>query len=420
MAEMIIFGEGKHVMDLFIHILVSLLSVFGIIRILQDAFESIVLPRKISMRFRLSRTFNVSTWGIWSKIAVKIVRAGNRREYFLSYFGPISLIFLLILWAFGLIFCFALLSWGLSIPLSAPEKTVTFGTYLYMSGTTFITLGLGDVVPASGLARLFAIAEAGSGSALVALIIGYVPVIYQAFSRRETSIALLDARAGSPPTAIEFLRRHAQDQQRTEIALFLRDWERWCAEILESHLSYPVLNYYRSQHEHQSWLAALTTILNVSALLMIGIDGLPSTNARFVFAIARHAAVDLTQSLKTATPVPDPAHSRLTHDDFKQMCAMLAAAGLYIRDDQETEQRLHDLRMIYEPFVRVLADYLLVTLPPWLPDPKSIDDWQTSAWDHFTEWSPAKLAHITQSIIEKKHPLSFPIEGNSTNHKAGS
>ena len=402
-------------MYLFIHIVLSIISIFAIIRLLQDAFESIVLPRKVSMRFRLSRMFYVSSWRLWSAIALKLVRAGNRREYFLSYFGPISLIFLLAMWAVGLIFSFAVLSWGLSVPLSAPEKTITFGTYLYMSGTTFITLGLGDVIPGGWLARVLAIAEAGSGSALIALIIGYVPVIYQVFSRRETSIALLDARAGSPPTAVEFLRRHAQEQQRSEIAIFLRDWERWCTEILESHLSYPVLNYYRSQHEHQSWLAALTTILDVNALLMVGIDGLPAANARFTFAIARHAAVDLTQSLKTATPVPNRA--RLPHADFVRMCAMLAEAGLYLHDDQETEQRLCELRLIYEPFVKVLADYLLITLPPWLPDPKSIDDWQTSAWDHFAEWSPAQLAHITNIIIEKKRPVNFPIEGVNTNHK---
>ncbi len=407
-------------MDLFIRILVILLSIFSIIRILQDAFESIVLPRKVALRFRLSRMFYIGLWRIWSWVAVKIVRAGNRREYFLSYFGPISLIFLLVLWGIGIIFSFAVLSWALSIPLTAPEKAITFETYLYSSGTMFITLGLGDVVPGNALARFLAIAEAGSGSALIALIIGYVPVIYQVFSRRETSIALLDARAGSPPTAVEFLRRHAREEERPEITLFLRDWERWSTEILESHLSYPVLNYYRSQHEHQSWLAALTTILNVSALLMVGIDELPSTNARFTFAIARHAAVDLTQSLKTATPVPDPSHSRLSHDDFKRMCTMLAEAGLYIRDDQETEQRLCDLRMIYEPFLRVLADYLLITLPPWLPEPKSVDDWQTSAWDHFTEWSPAKLAEITDTIIEKKRPVNYPIKSHNTNHKAHS
>ena len=408
-------------MDLFIHILVSLLSIFSIIRILQDAFEAIVLPRRISMHFRLSRMFYVYAWKVWSWIARKVVRAGNSREYFLSYFGPISLIFLLVLWAVGIIISFALLFWSLSIPLTAPEKIVTFETYMYISGTTFITLGLGDVVPGSALARTLAIAEAGSGSALIALIIGYVPVIYQAFSRRETSVAQLDARAGSPPTAVEFLRRHSQEQERPEITLFLRDWERWCTEILESHLSYPVLNYYRSQHEHQSWLAALSTILNVSALLMVGVDGIPSTNARFTFAIARHAAVDLTQSLKTTTPMPDAKHSRLSHDDFKRLCAMLAESGLYIRDDQETEQRLHDLRLIYEPFLRVLADYLLITLPPWIPDPKSVDDWQTSAWDHFREWSPSKFAQITEQIIEKKRPVNYPTTGGlHTNHKARS
>ena len=103
------------------------------------------------------------------------------------------------------------------------------------------------------------------GFGFLALIIGYVPIIYQAFSRRESNISLLDARAGSPSSATEMLRRHYRTQRLEELLQFLRKWEQWCATLLESHLSYPVLTYYRSQHERQSWLAALTTVLDTCA-----------------------------------------------------------------------------------------------------------------------------------------------------------
>ena len=75
----------------------------------------------------------------------------------------------------------------------------------------------------------------------------------------------------------------------------LRDWERWAAEVLESHLSYPALSFFRSQHNNQSWLGALITILDGSALVIAGVDGLRNEQAKITFAMARHAVVDLAQ-----------------------------------------------------------------------------------------------------------------------------
>jgi len=348
--------------------------------------------------------FYASTWVLWSSIARKM-RPGNRREFYLSYYGPASLIFMLVVWALVLVLSFALIEWGLSSPLNVPEKDVTFGTYLYMSGTTFITLGLGDVTPMSGLARFLVFAEAALGFGLLALIIGYIPVIYQSFSRREINISLLDARAGSPSSANELLRRSYRDRKIDELVQFMREWERWCAELLESHLSYPVLTYYRSQHERQSWLAALTTILDTCALLIVGFEDISAPTIRYTFAIARHAAVDLAQVY--GTPPMNPKLSRLSHDDFARMRDSLAEVGLVLRQGEDAEQRLYDIRRMYEPFVNSIADHLLLNLPPWIPTTKTVDDWQTSAWDHFAEWSPEKLDEITHIIIDhrKKTPV---------------
>ncbi|HEX6480783.1 MAG TPA: potassium channel family protein [Ktedonobacteraceae bacterium] len=385
-------------------ILVAIFGVLLIIVTLQDSFESIILPRRVARRFRLSRLFYVATWAIWSFFGRKM-RAGNRREFYLSYYGPLSLILLLIIWAALLMFAFALLQWGLNMPMHAPEKNVTFGTYLYLSGTTFITLGLGDVVPLAGVGRYLAVLEAGMGFGFLALIIGYVPIIYQAFSRRETSISLLDARAGSPSSATEMLRRHYRTGRIEELIQFLRDWERWCAELLESHLSYPVLTYYRSQHERQSWLIALTTILDTCALLFVGFDGVTAPTARFSFAIARHAAVDLAQAY--GTPPMNPKSNRLSPADFRRMRDALAEVGLHLAHE-DAEKRLADIRQIYEPFISALADHLLVNLPPWVVLEKTVDDWQTSAWDHFAQWSPEKLEEITHIIVDHRKKTAVP------------
>jgi len=396
-------------------ILAIILSIIFIVAIIQDSFETIILPRRISRRFGLSHFFYMMTWVPWSSIGRKM-REGNRREVYLSYFGPLSVILLLVFWAVILVLAFALLQWGLSSPLNAPEKQVTLGTYIYMSGTTFVTLGLGDVTPLTGWARFLTVAEAGMGFAFLALIIGYVPVIYQAFSRREVGISLLDARAGSPSSATELLRRHYRDQHIEELIKYLCDWEHWCAELLESHLSYPVLTYYRSQHQRQSWLGALTTILDASALFIVGFEGISVPTVRFTFAMARHAAVDLAQVYRT--PPRDFKLNRLSSADFTRMRDSLAEVGLQLQHGEDAEKRLYDIRRMYEPFINALANHLLLDLPPWILTTRTVDDWQTSAWDHFAEWSPEKLDEITHIIVDhrKKMPLHKSHEHPHTHH----
>ena len=354
--------------------------IFGIVLILLvalDAFETIILPRRVARRFRLVRLITFVIQLGWKSLG-HMTRAGARRESILSYLGPLSLLALFGFWAVLFVFGFALLLWGLALPLNAPDKVISFTTYLYLSGTTFFTLGLGDITPLPGVARLLVVSEVALGFIFLALVISYVPVIYQAFSRRELRISLLDSRAGSPATAAELLRRNHAGKNVEELRLLLRDWEVWCADILESHLSYPILAYYRSQHDQQSWVEALTVILDTSALILTGIDGLADEPARFTFAMARHAVVDL--ALVIGIP-PTTGVNRLSAAEFAHLRDVLAASGIHLREGTATEQKLAALRETYEPFVSALADRMLVSLPPWIPPENTLDDWQTTAWD---------------------------------------
>ncbi|HEV2660028.1 MAG TPA: potassium channel family protein [Ktedonobacteraceae bacterium] len=372
-------------------ILVGILGLLLILIVLQDAFESIVLPRRVARRVRFARLFYTTLWGLWSMIARKM-RSATRREFFLSIFGPLSLLVLLVCWGIILVFAFALIQWAIRPNINVPENSVNLGTYLYLSGVTFFTLGYGDIVPITGLARTLAVVETGIGFGFLALVIGYVPVIYQAFSRRESEITLLDARAGSPPSAIELLRRyalHRQDNNVEELLYYLRNWEHWCSDILESHLSYSVLMYYRSQHDRVSWLAALTAMLDLCAILMTGLDSVPDHAARFTFAMARHAAVDLAQVFGTT---PDTlTSSRLSSEDFQLLKHNLAEFGLNFRDGEAAETKLASLRRMYEPYVDALSTHLLMPLPAWVPRDQVLDDWQTSIWDHFSLTSQRPL-----------------------------
>jgi hypothetical protein len=300
---------------------------------------------------------------------------GKRREYFLSVFGPLSLLGLFATWVLSLIAGFALLQWSLGTDLNAPDG---LGTYLYLSGVTFFTLGYGEVVPLTAPGRVLIVVESGLGFGFMAVIIGYLPVLYQAFSRREVTISLLDARAGSPPSAAQVLLRLAQACNSNALDPFLAEWERWAAELLESHLSFPVLSYYRSQHDNQSWLAAVTSILDTCALVIAGVRDACPYQAQLTFAMARHAVVDLALVFKTPPLIPDP--DRLPGDRLLRVREVLGEAGLVLRDGSAFDTKLAELRAMYEPFVNALAQFLLFALPPILPEKPAVDNWQTSAW----------------------------------------
>jgi hypothetical protein len=168
---------------------------------------------------------------------------------------------------------------------------------------------------------------------------------------------MLDARAGSPPSAITLLSRHGQRHSMYALDELLHEWERWSAEVVESHLSYPMLSYYRSQHDNQSWLAALTVIMDSCALVMVGIKDLSTFQARMTFSSSRLAVIELSRVLGVKPQVR--AEARLTSSDYAQMRAELKDSGMLIVDDEGTEEKLMEFRSTYEPFLIGLAEYLL-------------------------------------------------------------
>jgi hypothetical protein len=346
--------------------------------LLIDAFEALILSRRITHAYRLARLFYRTAWSLWVAAAC-LFPASRRRNGFLSVFGPLSLLALLGVWAAGLITGFALLHWSLATALSIPgQGDGGFITYLYFSGTTFFTLGYGDVVPTGGWGRVLAVAEAGLGFGFLAVVISYLPVLYQAFSRREITISLLDARAGSPPSAGELLRRLASSRSLGSVGPLLAEWERWAAEVLESHVSFPVLSFYRSQHDNQSWVGALTTILDTSALLIAAAEGADGHQARLTFAMARHTVVDL--GLVFQTPPRPPTPDRLPADDLARLWESLRQAGMPLREGPGVARALTDLRGLYEPFLNALAVQFRFELPPFMPAKPPVDNWQTSPW----------------------------------------
>jgi Ion channel len=345
--------------------------------VIWDAFEAVILPRRVTRRFRLTRLFYKTTWTTW-KFITGLISSRKTRETLLGFFGPISLLILVGVWAVGLVLSFGLMQYGAGSAVVMTGAQPSFVTDLYLSGTTFFTLGLGDVVPHSPLARALVVTEAGFGFGFLAAIIGYLPFIYGSFSKREVNISLLDSRAGTPPTAGELLRRHAYPHGNEALRALLKDWEFWAAELMESHLSYPVLAFFRSQHDNQSWIAALTAVLDTCALVKVGIEDACQRQAELTFAIARHAAVDLSQVFKT--PPRALPQNRLPAEDLRRIRDMLAQHGVKLQDGPEADRKLTEFRNMYEPYLYALAEYLNQSLPPWIPAKKGKDNWQTTAW----------------------------------------
>ena len=372
--------------------LAGIVGILCILLVLLDAFQTVILPRRPSGRYRLTRLFYLATWTPW-RWAAGCVRGPRRRETLLSVYGPFSLVLLIALWALGLVLGFGLCFYAAGSPLADPlVPHPDLRSDVYVSGTTLFTLGLGDVVPRSRLLRELLVVEAGMGLGFVAVVIGYFPVLYGAFSRREASISLLDARAGSPPSAAELMRRHAFPGGADALVKLLEEWERWAAELLESHISYPLLCLFRSQHTNQSWLSALCAVLDTCALMVASVQDLPGRQAQLTFAMARHAVVDLSQVFDLE-PMP-PKQDRLPPGAFTQLHDLLCQAGTRVCRDPGSLARLNEMRALYEPYVETLCRHLAMDLPPFVADRPRRDNWQTVA----------QVSHATQ-VAASREPL---------------
>ncbi|MFZ0662740.1 MAG: potassium channel family protein [Acidobacteriaceae bacterium] len=348
-----------------------------IVAALLDSFQTVILPRRAVGRFRITRIFYVLTWWPWSHVTERI-RNARRRETAFSYYGPLSLLLLIVIWAGALVFGFALILFSLHLPFRDPlHVRADFASDIYLSGTTLFTLGLGDITPHSSSARLLLVLESGMGLGFLAMVIGYFPVLYGAFSRREVAISLLDARAGSPPTAAELIRRHAFPGGNDALNLLLVEWERWSAELLESHISYPLLCYFRSQHSNQSWLAALVAILDACALMMADADDHGARQAQLTFAMARHALVDLSQVF-SQKPVKCE-EDRLPRDRLELLRQRLGESGIKVCHAANSMERLKEIRMLYESYAEALSRHFRIPLPPWVAEHPRKDNWLSVA-----------------------------------------
>ena len=353
------------------HIVTGIVGLALVAIVLTDAFQTVIVARHGQKVPGITRIFYRLSWSLFAAAAARIA-SRRYRERYLGIYGPLSLLMLLGFWALAFIIAFAMLQWSVGLELNGTYSS--FANDLYFSAGSFFTLGSGE--PHNIPSKYLMVLEAGFGFSFLGLVIGYLPVLYQSFSSRELRILLLDARAGSPPSAAQFLLRRGNNLEDLERRL--GGWEEWALDLLHSHLSYPMLAYYRSQHANQSWLAALTAIIDVSALLMISSENGLKRQAEFTFAAGRHALVHTASIFRIR-----PLHShkdRLPKHELSRLCAVLSAGATPLDLERISEAGLRKLRAMYEPQAQALAKYFLMDLPPWIPSGLTSDNWQIASW----------------------------------------
>ncbi len=352
---------------------VAFIGIVLVLVTLLDAFEVVLLPRPARHRLRLNHYFYRRTWALW-KYCAKRWPAGRRREDFLGIYGPLSMVLLFSLWALCLIGGFGLVQWSLQAGLGGGES-LPLTREMIVSGDAFFTLGYGDIVPRGLLTRVLVILEAGTGFGFIALGVGYLPVLYQHFATRDVQLIEFAARAGSPPTATALLCWHAAKGDLSSLDGWLRDWEHWAGELIESHSTYPMLAFYRSQHDGHSWLATLAVILDSCTLLIAVGDGGRILQAAATFAAARRVLDEISQSLD-ASPAAWDLTPRLEFHCLAHLDEVLKRTMKDWQMGTDAQRVITQLRGAYEPQLRGLSAYLMLPLPAWI-DTRSETDFFT-------------------------------------------
>jgi hypothetical protein len=332
-----------------------LIGVGLVLGTLVDAIGTLVAARGLTGRWRPTRQFYWITWRAWRAVGRRL---GEHREGFLSLYAPLTLLSLLFLWLVGL-----LVGWSLVYlaARSSLQGETGYFSLLYYSGTCLFTLGFGDILPVGAPVRLAALAEAGTGLITMALAISYLPVLYAAYGRRESRLLTLDDPSGRriEPTALVRIWAPGADVDR--LYRFFGEWEGWTADILESHVSYPMLALFRSQHRGQSWITALGVVLDAAVLTCAVVPGAELREPYFMYRRGRRALHEIVRRLPQSYQHQAPLERRHFDVAYERM----GATGLPRRDADEAWTRLQEYRETYATSLQALIDYLLAPAGFW-------------------------------------------------------
>lgn len=347
---------------MFLNIAAALAGVLLIGIALRDVFQAVVVPRAMNRRLRVSALTTSVLWKMWPALAYRFYRNANSREDFFAIFAPFSMILLLVAWVVILIVGYGLVFYSIRLHLS--PQPVSFGTAVYYAGASLLTIGYGDVVARTELGRFVSLAAGASGLGVVAVVTSYLFAVFGAFRQREAFVVTTGSRAGTPPSGVGLLEMHATGEMRADLASVFRDGQRWAADVMESHLAYPVLGFFRSSHDYESWVATLGTLLDASTLMISTVDDTPAGQARIMYDVGGHCARDLAKYYGLASE-PSVGIDRV---EFEAACDRLSKAGLFLRDRDRAWIEFARLRSTYAGQLNAMARSLEIPPVQWVGD----------------------------------------------------
>lgn len=325
-----------------------------------DMFHTVVLPRASATRITVARYLAAAFWPLWRRRALAYNRSTSR-EQALASFGPVGVLAAIAVWVTLLISGYGLAFYGLRQQI---EPVPDLPGAIYLAGASVLTIGFGDITPTGIPARLLALSAAALGLGTVALGVTYLFSLYGSFQRRETLIVRLEARAGAPPSGVTLLEDYAAHAEGQALAGFLLEWEIWAAEVLDSHVAYPILAFFRSSHDNVSWVSALGAVLDVSSLLLTTVSNGPVGEAEHVNEIGNHCVEDIGNLFGWA----ETGEPGVEESEFVDAHARLVAAGWACRPVDEAWAGFQDRRAAYAGRLNAMALFWLTPPAPWIGD----------------------------------------------------
>ena len=342
--------------------LILLAGIALVVLTLNDVFQAVIVPRAVGRSFRPSSYLWRSSWAIWPRIAWRMYPATeSKREDFLAAFGPFTIIAMLALWVTLLIIGFGTIFWALRNDVAG---ITNYGASLYFAATTLITIGFGDIVPHGPWARLVAMITGASGLGVVSVTTAFLFAIFAAFQQREHFVVKIGAHAGSPPSGVGLLAIASYAQIPGELNTLMGEAQGWAAMVMETHLAYPALGYFRSSHDYESWIGTLGALLDAAVLLMTTID-VQCGQSRIFYSIGRHAANDLAHHFMIDVPDNVVGIERV---EFDRACDRLERAGYTLFDRDASWERFGELRSTYAMHLNGLARKFEIPPVQWVGD----------------------------------------------------
>jgi hypothetical protein len=349
------------------------LGIVLVVAVVWDLFETIVVPRPTPGRFRIGRYVVRGSWRIVRAVGRR--RDGRTHDTLLGLFAPAATLALLIVWLSTMIAGYGLILFALRDQLTPSPSEL--GTTMYFAASSVLTLGYGDIVAAGPAARIVVVVAAASGLGVVALVVTFLFSLYGSYQRREVKVVTLQAAAGAPPSAVALLKTYAMLDLVDRLPDLFAEWERWAAEVLDTHVAYPLLGFFRSSHDNLSWISALGTVLDAASLVTTTIRGVPRGEAELFRRVGEHLLEDITNLGFRAGVVAHAAEAEaaqpgLDRAAFDEACARLARAGYDLVPADDAWQQFEAARTAYAGRLEAVAAYWATSANSWLEPEASL------------------------------------------------